>query len=171
MKECVLLSERQINVCVKGLARQIDRFYKGKEIVLIGVLNGSIIFLADLVRHLKTPLRLDSIAASSYGTKTRSSGKVLFNTNLKVSVKNAHVLLVDDILDTGQTISCLMKALKSMRPASLELCILLKKQVPRKTSVRARFVGFEIPDYFVYGYGLDYAERFRNLRCISYQKA
>jgi hypoxanthine phosphoribosyltransferase len=169
MKERVLLTEKQIQNRVRQLAHKIDRNYKGKEIVLIGVLNGSIIFLADLVRHLKTPLRLDSISASSYGMRTYSSKKVLFNADLKISVKGAHVLLVDDILDTGNTISKLMKAVRIMKPASLQLCIFLEKKVSRNFQFRPKFVGFKIPNHFVYGYGLDYAEQFRNLRCIAYK--
>jgi hypoxanthine phosphoribosyltransferase len=169
MKRRVLLTESQIKRRVKELARQIDDFYIGREIVLIGVLNGSIIFLADLVRYLKTPLKLDSIAASSYGLKQKSSKKVLFTPNLKISVKGAHVLMVDDILDTGHTISKLLRAIRSMKPASLESCMLLRKRVKRRSKVSARFVGFDIPNHFVYGYGLDFSEKFRNLKNIVYQ--
>lgn len=166
----VLISEALIHSRVRALARQIDRHYRGKEIVLIGILNGSIIFLSDLVRSLKTPLLMDCLGASSYGMGHKSSGKVIFNSQLKLSVKNAHVLLVDDILDTGLTIVQLMKFLRSLKPASLEVCVFLKKDIPRKTKLKPRFVGFEIPNQFVYGYGLDLSERCRNLSFIAVQE-
>lgn len=167
-KSRILLSQRQIQSRVTVLARKIDRHYRGKELVLIGVLNGSIIFLADLVRHLKGAVRLDCISASSYGRKTCSSEKVLFHRRLKVTVRGAHVLLVDDILDTGRTLAILLQFLGSMKPASLELCVLLRKRVPRVAPLHPRFVGFDIPNRFVYGYGLDIAEKFRNLPYIAY---
>ncbi len=169
VKTRVLFSSHRIQRRVTALAREIDRHYRGRELVLIGVLNGSVIFLADLVRHLKTPLKLDCISASSYGTATRSSGKVIFHPHLKLTVKGAHILLVDDILDTGRTVSKLMRFLRTFRPASVKLCVLLRKRVKRAVPAKAHFVGFDIPDRFVYGYGLDIAEQFRNLPHIAYR--
>lgn len=167
--ERVLISERRIKSRIKALAAEIDRHYRGREIILIGVLNGSIIFLADLVRHLKTPLQLDSLSASSYGKRTSSSGSVMFDPNLKLNLRKNHVLVVDDILDTGNTISKIIGAVKALKPKSLELCVLLEKNIPRKYQINPRFVGFQIDNHFVYGYGLDYAERYRNLRDIVYK--
>jgi hypoxanthine phosphoribosyltransferase len=169
-KERVLISQARIQQRIRTLARDIDDFYKGKELIVIGVLNGSILFLADLVRHLRTPLSLDSISTSSYGLKTYSSKKVLFHPNLKLSIKGHHVLLVDDILDTGRTMKRLLKFLESLHPKSVELCILLRKRVKRVAPIRARFVGFDIPNRFVFGYGLDIAEKFRNLPYIAYRR-
>jgi hypoxanthine phosphoribosyltransferase len=167
-KPKALISASRIQSRVKSLAREIDKHYRGRHLVVIGVLNGSILFLADLIRQLKTPLHLDSIAASSYGTSLKSKRRVLFDRKLKLGIKGADVLLVDDILDSGRTISTLLRFLKSLKPRSLELCVLLEKKIPRKgTGWKPRFVGFRIPDEFVYGYGLDYAEKFRNLNYIA----
>jgi hypoxanthine phosphoribosyltransferase len=167
-KPKALISASRIQSRVKSLAREIDKHYRGRHLVVIGVLNGSILFLADLIRQLKTPLHLDSIAASSYGTSLKSKRRVLFDRKLKLGIKGADVLLVDDILDSGRTISTLLRFLKSLKPRSLELCVLLEKKIPRKgTGWKPRFVGFRIPDEFVYGYGLDYAEKFRNLNHIA----
>lgn len=165
----ILFSSRQIQSRVKQLASEIDDHYQNRELVVIGVLNGSVIFLADLIRRLKSPLNLDCVAASSYGKSVAVSNKVLFRPDLKLTVKGAHILLVDDILDTGKTAAALFKFLKSLQPASIELCVLLRKRVRRIIPVRARFVGFNIPNCFVYGYGLDIAEKFRNLPYIAAQ--
>ncbi len=163
----VLISEKRILRRVGALAREVDAWSRGGRVVVVGVLNGSILFLADLVRRLRSPVVLDCIAASSYGTARTSSGRVLFNRRLRLNVRGAKVLLVDDILDTGRTLAALSRFLRKLGARRVETCVLLRKNVPRAADVSARFVGFDIPDRFVYGYGLDLRERFRNLRDIA----
>ena len=165
----VLLSRPQIQSRVTQLAKELDRYYRGKHVVVIAILNGSVIFLADLLKKMKTPLSFDCVSASSYGRRTRSSGRVLFHPHLKIEVRDAHVLLVDDILDTGRTLARIVRFFKSLHPASVETCVLLRKRVRRAARVSARFVGFDIPNHFVFGYGLDIAERFRNLPYIAFK--
>jgi len=167
MRPQILCSKSQIQRRVAEVAREIDRHYQGRELVMIGVLNGSIIFLADLIRRLKTPLSLDFISVSSYGENLIPSKKMVFHPHLKISVEGVHVLLVDDILDTGGTVQKLVRFLGSMHPASVEVCVLLRKRIRRSVFLRPRFVGFDVPDQFVYGYGLDIGEKFRNLPYIA----
>ncbi|MDD2707362.1 MAG: hypoxanthine phosphoribosyltransferase [Verrucomicrobiae bacterium] len=166
----ILLPRRVIARRVKELAREIDAHYRGRELVLVGVLNGSLVFLADLMRELKLPLQVDFITASSYGRRTRSRGKILFRPHLKLSLCGAHVLLVDDIFDTGATLEKAMSFLKTLKPASLNACVFLRKRVRRTVRCRPRFVGFDIPDRFVYGYGLDLREGFRHLPHLAWVK-
>lgn len=164
--ERVLISEAQIQRRVKALARQIERDYKSRELVIVALLNGTVMFLADLIRQLRLPLRLDFMGVSSYGSGT-SSGTLVFTKELKLDVRNRHVLLVDDILDTGRTLKRVTAKLKELEPGSLKICVFLEKKARRVEAVRARYVGFEIPDVFVVGYGLDYAERYRNLPFVG----
>lgn len=166
--ENILLTKEQISDRIISLSKEIDDFYKGKEILLIGVLNGSIIFLSDLIRNLKTPSYLDCISVSSYGNKI-SRGDVVFHSHLKMDVRNSHVILVDDILDTGNTLGQLRTLVEDLSPKSLEFCVFLKKNMEKRDAyINPRFVGFEIPNKFVYGYGLDIMEKFRNLPYVAY---
>jgi hypoxanthine phosphoribosyltransferase len=169
MKTRILIPHRRIQRRIRELARRIDHHYRGREIVVVGVLTGGILFLADLVRRLKTPVRLDFIAASSYGNRRHSSGRVIFHPHSKISLHGAHVLLVDDILDTGLTLRELTAFLRRQRPSSIEVCVLLRKMgVQRKFRTKPRFIGFDIPKRFIFGYGLDYDETRRNLPDIVY---
>jgi hypoxanthine phosphoribosyltransferase len=162
----ILISEQQIQKRVGELARQIQSDYSDRELVMIALLNGTVMFLADLIRHLELPLRLDFIGVSSYGSGT-TSGHLVFTKELKLDVHQRHVLLVDDILDTGHTLNSVIEKLRKLQPATLKSCVLLDKVSRRVESVSAEYVGFEIPDEFVVGYGLDFAERYRNLPFIA----
>ncbi len=165
----VLYGEREILRRVKELAWAIEQDYEGKDLVVVSLLNGTVMFLADLVRYLDLPLRLDFMGVSSYGKGTKS-GKLVFTKELKLDVKGRDVLLVDDILDTGKTLSRVTKKLKKLKPKSLKICVLLNKSARREEKVAADYVGFDIPDAFVVGYGLDFAERYRNLPFIGVLK-
>lgn len=166
MKTKILVPQRRIQRRVRELARAIDRHYRGKEITVIAVLSGGVIFAADLVRRLKTPLRMDFIRASSYGDGRRSSGRVALRSYPRCSLRGAHVLLVDDILDSGLTLRKLTAFLRRRKPASVEACVLLRKRVLRPAGLHPRFVGLEIPNRYVYGYGLDLAGWERNRRDV-----
>lgn len=161
-----LLSEKQIQQRIGALARRIDRDYSGREILLVGVLKGAFIFLADLSRRIKRPVKIDFVRAASYGTGTSSSGKVRLTKGPELSLRGKDVIIVEDIIDTGVTLSFLRRALKARRPRSLTVATLLDKPSRRTVPFRADYVGFEIPDYFVVGYGLDCAEDHRHLRGI-----
>lgn len=165
----VLYREREVLRRVKELAWDIERDYAGKDLVVVSLLNGTVMFLADLVRYLDMPLRLDFMGVSSYGKGT-SSGKLVFTKDLKLDVKGRDVLLVDDILDTGKTLKRVTAKLSKLKPRSLKICVLLSKSARRVEEVHADYVGFEIPDAFVVGYGLDFAERYRNLPFIGILK-
>lgn len=165
----MLYGERDILRRVQELAQDIERDYAGKDLVVVSLLNGTVMFLADLVRYLNLPLRLDFMGVSSYG-KGMKSGKLVFTKELKLDVKGRDVLLVDDILDTGKTLARVTKKLKKLKPKSLKICVLLSKSARRAEKVDADYIGFEIPDAFVVGYGLDYAERYRNLPFIGVLK-
>jgi len=163
-----LITEQQVQEKVGELAQSISADYVGSELVVIGILKGAWVFLADLVRRIAVPVTVDFVAASSYGGSTVSSGKVEMALDVKVPVEGRNVLLVEDILDTGLTLSHVVERLKLRRPASLKLCVLLDKPSRRKTEVNADYVGFVIPDRFVVGYGADVGERFRNLPYVGY---
>ncbi len=164
--ERVLIAEEQIARRVKSLAREIEQDYAGRELVVVSLLNGTVMFLADLVRHLSLPLRLDFIGVSSYGAGTES-GELVYTKELRLDVKGREVLLVDDILDTGKTLSRVTKKLRLLKPEHIRTCVLLDKKARRVEKLEADYVGFEIPDSFVVGYGLDFAERYRNLPFIG----
>lgn len=168
--ESVLLSEQQIAARVRELGTQIAADYGGRELLCVGVLKGASVFLVDLVRAIDLPLALDFIAVSSYGTSTRSSGVVRILKDLDQPVEGRHLLLVEDVIDTGLTLRYILENLSTRQPASLKVCGLLSKKRRRVTDVQADYVGFEIPDRFVVGYGLDYAERYRNLPYIGVLK-
>jgi hypoxanthine phosphoribosyltransferase len=161
-----LFSDKQLQERIGALARKINKDYSGREIILVGVLKGAFIFLADLSRRLKCPVKIDFVRAASYGTGTCSSGKVKMTKEPELSLKGKDVVIVEEIVDTGVTLRCLRRCLQARRPRSLPVATLLDKPSRRKVPFRADYVGFEIPDYFVVGYGLDCAEEHRNLRGI-----
>lgn len=163
----VYLSEDKIKERVIELANKINKDYAGKEIVVVGVLNGAFMFCADLIRHINVPVTLDFIAASSYGEETESSGQVKIEWDLKNEIKGKHILLVEDIVDTGLTIKSLKALLGSREPASIKLASLLFKPARNIHPVDIDYLAFEIDDKFVIGYGLDYAGRYRELPYIG----
>jgi hypoxanthine phosphoribosyltransferase len=159
----ILISRDEIAKAVDRLARDIERDYQGKQPLLISVLKGSFVFMADLIRQLDLPLELEFIRLSSYGAARQSSGKVKVVQGVKTPVKGRDVLVVEDIVDTGITISFLLDYLKKKRPASLKLCVLTDKPSRRRVPVPIDYLGFTVPNKFIVGYGLDFDERFRNL--------
>ena len=164
--ERVLLTEEQIARRIRALSRQIARDFAGRETVVVALLNGTVMFLGDLIRNLSFPLRLDFIGVSSYGSGTES-GELVFTKELRLDVRGRDVLLVDDILDTGRTLRRVTAKLKALKPRRIRTCVLLNKASRRVEKIQADYVGFEIPDYFVVGYGLDFAERYRNLPFVG----
>ncbi|HEX5398650.1 MAG TPA: hypoxanthine phosphoribosyltransferase [Verrucomicrobiae bacterium] len=164
--ERALITEEQIARRIKRMARQIERDFHGRELVVVSLLNGTVMFLADLIRHLNLPLRLDFMGVSSYGTGTES-GNLVFTKELRLDVRGRDVLLIDDILDTGKTMSRVLPKVRALRPRRVKICVLLDKPDQRMEKVRADYVGFKIPDLFVVGYGLDFAERYRNLPFVG----
>jgi hypoxanthine phosphoribosyltransferase len=168
--ERILVSEESIKSRVAELGQEIDAFYEGKEILLVTLLNGAIVFTADLIRNIRSPLWLDTLRAQSYGSGTTSSGAPEVTGDLRLPVEGAEVLLVDDILDTGNTLSRVVTELAHRNPASIRTCVLLDKKERRQTDCEADWVGFEIPDHFVVGYGLDYAERYRHFPYVGILK-
>lgn len=164
--ERVLFTEEEIKVRVKELARQISKDYKGKDLLLVGILRGAIVLVADLIRELDIPVGVDFIAISSYGSATKSSGVVRILKDLDEDIRDRHVLLIEDIIDTGLTIGYLLKNLKARHPESLEVCTLLLKESKQRVPLEVKYTGFVAPDEFVVGYGLDYAQKYRYLRSI-----
>ena len=162
----VLITRSEIARRVRALAREIQRDFGGGEVVVVSLLNGTVMFLADLVRHLTLPLRLDFIGVSSYRAATES-GELVFTKDLRLDVRGRDVLLVDDILDTGRTMGGVLGKLCMSAPRRIRVCVLLDKPSRRTEAVQADYVGFEIPDVFVVGYGLDFAERYRNLPFVG----
>jgi hypoxanthine phosphoribosyltransferase len=162
----VLITERQIERRVRQLTRDLQRDFDGRDLVIVSLLNGTVIFLADLIRHLSLPLRLDFIGVSSYGAGTES-GELVFTKQLRIDVRGRDVLVVDDILDTGRTLKRVLGVLRQHKPRRIKVCVLLEKKARRTEKIRADYVGFQIPDLFVVGYGLDYAECYRNLPFVG----
>ena len=165
----VLITDAQIATRVASLAKEIQRDFKGREMVVVSLLSGTVMFLADLIRHLELPLRLDFMGVSSYGAGTES-GELVFTKELRIDVKGRDVLLVDDILDTGKTMTRVLAKLHALKPRRIKTCVLLDKPARRVEKIKADYIGFEIPDAFVIGYGLDYAERYRNLPFVGILK-
>ena len=165
--EKVLLSESEIQTRVTELASEIEKDYEGRDLLLVGVLKGAVMVMADLSRALNRHVETDWMAVSSYGSGTKSSGVVRILKDLDTDLTGRHVLVVEDIIDTGLTLSWLVSNLRSRRPTSLEVCALLRKPEAAKTPVDIRYVGFDIPNEFVVGYGLDFAEKYRNLRVVA----
>ena len=163
----VLLTEEQISDRIAAIAAEIDEAYQGRDLLLVGVLNGAVMVMADLARALSIHANMDWMAVSSYGSGTTSSGVVRILKDLDGDVEGRDILIVEDILDSGLTLSWLVKNLRSRKPASLEIFTLMRKPDAVKVDVEPRYVGFDIPNEFVVGYGLDYAQRYRNLRCVG----
>ncbi|HXP98633.1 MAG TPA: hypoxanthine phosphoribosyltransferase [Solirubrobacteraceae bacterium] len=163
----VLVSEGDLKRRVAELGKQIARDYAGKPLLLVGVLKGAVFFLSDLMRHIDIPVEVDFMAVASYGSATDSSGVVRILKDLDVAIEGRDVLIVEDIVDSGLTLQYLLRNLGSRNPATLEVCALLIKPDRREVDLPIRYVGFEIPDRFVIGYGLDYAERHRNLPFVA----
>ncbi|GAA4620582.1 hypoxanthine phosphoribosyltransferase [Actinoallomurus vinaceus] len=165
--EKVLIPEEELQRKIRELAAQIDADYAGREILLVGVLKGAVMVMADLARALHAPISMDWMAVSSYGSGTQSSGVVRILKDLDADIMDRHVLIVEDIIDSGLTLHWLMSNLESRGPASLAVCALLRKPDAAKIEVDVKYVGFDIPNEFVIGYGLDYAERYRNLPFVG----
>jgi hypoxanthine phosphoribosyltransferase len=164
--ERILITEEQLARRVKILARKIERDFRGRETVVVSLLSGTVMFLADLIRHLNLPLRLDFIGVSSYGLGTES-GDLVFTKELRLDVRGRDVLLIDDILDTGKTLSRVLPKLRALNPRRIKVCVLLDKPSRRIEKIKADYIGFQVPDFFVVGYGLDFAERYRNLPFVG----
>ena len=168
--ESVLFSEQELQDCVKRIASEITRDYAGQEPVFVGVLKGSFIFIADLMRHVDLHCSVDFMAVSSYGSGSVTTGAVKINKDLTANIEGKPVIMVEDILDSGLTLSYLTKYLMQRKPASIKIATLLDKPARRRAEVKPDYVGFEVPDAFVVGYGLDYAEKYRNLPYIGILK-
>jgi hypoxanthine phosphoribosyltransferase len=168
--ESVLMSEQAIADRVAALAAQVDADYAGREILLVGVLKGAVMFMADLARALATPVSMEFMAVSSYGSSTSSSGVVRILKDLDREIADKHVLVVEDIIDSGLTLSWLLRNMRSRGPASVEVVALMRKPDAAKIDVPVKYVGFDIANEFVVGYGLDYAERYRDLPFVGLLK-
>jgi hypoxanthine phosphoribosyltransferase len=165
--ERVLFDQAAIQCRLDELAARISADYRDRELTVIAVLNGSLIFMADLLRRIQLPLRLDCLSVASYHGRPQTSGEVIFKQIAFPDVLERHVLLLDDILDSGATLSTIRERLETAKPRSVRICVLLQKRKTRERPVVADYVGFEIDDEFVVGYGLDFMERYRNLPCIG----
>ena len=163
----VLIDQETLAARVAELGAEVSADYEGRDLLLIGVLKGAVFFMADLMRHLTVPCEVDFMAISSYGDATDSSGIVRILKDLDINIEGRHVLVVEDIIDSGLTLSYLIRNLESREPSTLEVCALLTKPSRREIDVPVRYVGFEIPNKFVVGYGLDFAERYRNLPYVG----
>lgn len=169
--EQVLITKEQIEEKIKELGEKISNDYRNCDnLLLVGVLKGAVVFMADLIRNIDIPLDIDFMAVSSYGSSTESSGVVRILKDLDETVEGKDLLVVEDIIDSGLTLSYMCNILKSRKPASLKICALLDKPSRRKVDLKVDYLGFEIPDHFVVGYGLDYAEKYRNLPYICVLK-
>jgi len=166
-----MFTEDQIKQRVKSLGAELRKTYSTGEFTIISIINGAVMFTADLMREIDNPVRLDCVRISSYGDKTLSLGAPQIVHSLTLDIAKRHVLLIDDILDTGKTLALVTGLIRKLKPASLRVCVLLDKQGRREVPAEADFVGFKIPDKFVVGYGLDFAERYRNLPCIGVLKS
>ena len=161
-----IISERRIKMRIRELASEIVSDFTGKNLTVVFISNGAVVFAADLIRNITIPLQIDSIDSHSY-QGTQSTGKVVISSALKLDIKGRHVLLIDDILDTGRTLSVVLEILRNAKPADIKTCVLLDKPARRKIPIEADYRGFEIPDQFVVGYGLDFDEYYRNLPFIG----
>jgi hypoxanthine phosphoribosyltransferase len=167
----VLVSSDQIQERVRELGERITADYEGESVLLVGILRGAFVVLADLMRHIDLPCEVDFMEVSSYGAGTATSGVVRILKDLEEDITGRHVLIVEDIMDTGLTLSYLVRSLKARKPASVEIFTLLTKPARRRADLDARYVGFEVPDEFVVGYGIDYAGRYRNLKDVRVLKS
>ena len=166
----ILFTEEELHARVAEMGAQITKDYEGEEVIVISVLRGAAIFMADLVRELKLPIEMDFMAVSSYGNEAKSSGRVRILKDLSSEIKGKHVLIAEDILDSGLTLNYLLKVLGERKPASIEIASLLVKTGMQKADIDCKYIGFECPNEFIVGYGLDYAERYRNLPYIGVLK-
>ena len=163
-----IISEAEIKTRVKELGEEITKAYEGKEVTVVGILRGASLFMADLVREIKLPsVKIDFLSCSSYGNSTTSSGEVKIEKDLSETVGGKNILIVEDIVDSGRTISYIMNYLKDRKAASVRLCALFDKDERREFDVKSDWIGFDIPDKFIVGYGLDYAQKYRNLPYIG----
>ena len=163
----ILVTEDELAARIAELGAEISRDYADRNVLLVGVLKGAVFFLSDLMRHLEIPCEVDFMAVASYGSSTDSSGVVRILKDLDLPIQDRHVVIVEDIVDSGLTLSYLLRTMRAREPASLEVCALLTKPERRKSNVDIRYVGFEIPNRFVIGYGLDFGERYRNLPYVA----
>lgn len=170
--ERVVISETQLKKRIAGLGKAIsERYAEASEITVVAVINGALVFTADLIRQIALPVRLDCIRVSSYDEELNSAHRPEIIDMLRLNLRDQHVLIVDDILDTGHTLEKVVDAIRELEPASLALCVLIKKAGRSEVDIRPDFLGFSIPDEFVVGYGLDFAEQYRNLPCVGVVKA
>ncbi|MEO5876210.1 MAG: hypoxanthine phosphoribosyltransferase [Streptosporangiaceae bacterium] len=163
----VLIPEDRLQARIREMAAQIDADYAGQDLLLVAVLKGAVMAMADVSRSLHTPVSLDFMAVSSYGSGTKSSGVVRILKDLDTDISGRHVLIIEDIVDSGLTLSWLIDNLRIRQPASLEVCAILRKPDAVKTKIDVRYIGFDIPNEFVIGYGLDYGEKYRNLPFVG----
>ena len=163
----ILIDSTRLQARIAELGEEISSDYHGRDLLLVGVLKGAVFFMADLMRRITVPCEIDFMAISSYGAATDSSGVVRILKDLDINIEGRHVLVVEDIIDSGLTLSYLVRNLEAREPASLEICALLTKPERREIDVDVRYTGFEIPNRFVIGYGLDFAERYRNLPYVA----
>jgi len=163
----ILVQPDELRARVREIGEQVSRDYEGLDLLLVGVLKGAVFFLSDLMRHIDVPCEVDFMAVASYGSATDSSGVVRILKDLDVALEGRHVLIVEDIIDSGLTLQYLLRSLGARNPASIEVCALLTKPERRKVALEPRYVGFEIPNRFVVGYGLDHGERYRNLPYVA----
>ena len=166
----VLITEEQLKAKVFELAKEIEKDYEGKDLVAICILKGAMVFLCDIVRQIDLPMIVDVMSVSSYGNSTKSSGVVKILKDLDTDIEGKDVLIIEDIIDTGLTLSYLMELLEQRGAASIKLCSILNKNVPKKADITIDYKGFDIPDAFVVGYGLDYADKYRNLPYVGILK-
>lgn len=168
--ERVLISEEEINQKVIEIADKISAEYKGEDVILIGILKGSVMFMSDLLKKIKIPCKMDFMAVSSYGSAAESSGVVRILKDLDFQITGKNIILVEDIIDSGITLEYLIKYLNARKPKSLEIACLLNKKERRKVDVDVKYIGYEVEDHFLVGYGLDFAEKYRNLPFIGILK-
>lgn len=166
----VLITEEQLREKEKQIGKKISEDYEGKDLLLVGILKGSVPFMADLLKEISIPCKMDFMAVSSYGNSTTTSGVVRILKDLDFEIEGKHVLIVEDIIDSGITLSYLMEYLKGRKPASLQIACLLDKPDRRKKKIDVKYSGFKVPDYFLVGYGLDYSEKYRNLPYVGILK-
>ncbi|MBW9172928.1 hypoxanthine phosphoribosyltransferase [Clostridium estertheticum] len=166
----VLYNEDQLRDKIRQMGEKVSKDYYGKDLILIGILKGSVIFMSDLLKEITIPCKMDFMAVSSYGNSTKTSGVVRILKDLDFEIQGKDVLIVEDIIDSGVTLKYLMKCLSARKPNSLEIICLLNKPERRKVDISVKYVGFDVPDFFIVGFGMDYAERYRNLPYIGILK-
>ncbi len=167
----VVFSEEKIQERVRQIGESISRDYAGKNPLMVGVLRGVLFFMADLLRAVRIPLEVDFLAVSSYSSESRDQGFVRMEKDLDISVRDRHVIFIEDVIDTGLTLNYILNNLRTRKPASLEVCVLFNKPTKRLIDIPARYKGFDLPDQFVVGYGLDYREKYRNMPFVGILKA